>query len=91
MAVQVKEYIEKCHHCVTFKVKQQRVPMESIMATHPLELVHIDYLCLEPGKGKKKNILVVMDHFTWYTQAHITQSQMAQTMAKVLWDNFIIH
>ena len=32
--------------CVTFKAKQQRVPMESIVATHPLELVHIDYLCL---------------------------------------------
>ena len=36
--------------------------MEIIMATHPLELVHIDYLCLEPGKGKEENLLVVMDH-----------------------------
>ena len=61
------------------------------MATHSLELVHIDYLCLEPGKGKEENILVVMDHFTQCTQAYITQSQIAQTMAKVLWDNFIIH
>ena len=32
-----------------------------------------------------------MDHFTQYPQAYITQSQMAQTMAKVLWDNFLIH
>ena len=47
--------------------------------------------CLEPGKGKEENVLVVTDHFTWYAQAYITQSQMAQTMAKVLWDNFIIH
>ena len=37
-----------------FKVKQQRSPMESIVATHPLEVVHINYLCLEPGKGTKK-------------------------------------
>ena len=65
--------------------------MESIVATHPLELVHINYLCLEPGKGKEENVLVVMDHFTLYAQAYITQSQMAMAMAEVLWDNFIIH
>ena len=46
--------------------------MESIVATHPLELVHINYLCLEPGKGKEENVLVVIDHFTQYAQAYIT-------------------
>ena len=43
-----------------------------------LELVHIDYLCMEPGKGKEENVLVVTDHFTCYTQVYVTQSQMAQ-------------
>ena len=33
----------------------------------------------------------MMDHFTHFTQAYVTQSQMAQTTAKALWDNFIIH
>ena len=65
--------------------------MENIMATHPLELVHINYPCLEPGKGKEENVLVVTDHFTCYAQAYVTQSQMAQTMSKTLWDNFIAH
>ena len=58
--------------------------MESIMTTHPLELVHINYLCLEPGKDKDENVLVVMDHFTCYTKVYVTQSQTAQTMAKAL-------
>ena len=62
--------------------------MESIVAIHPLELVHIDYL---PRKGKEENILVESDHFTQYAQAYITQSQMAQTKAKVLWDNCIVN
>ena len=57
-------------------------PMESIVATNPLELVHIDYLCLEPGKGKEENVLVVTDHFTHYAQAYITQFETAQTMAR---------
>ena len=29
------------------------------MATHPLELFHLDYLCLEPGKGLEENVLVL--------------------------------
>ena len=65
--------------------------MENIVETHPLVLVNIDYLCLEPGKGREENILVVTDHFTWNAQAFITWSQTAQAMAKVLWDSFIIH
>ena len=57
------------------------------MAIHPLELVHLDYLCLEPGKGKEENILMVMDHFTHYAQAYVTQSQTTLMTAKTLWDN----
>ena len=61
------------------------------MATHPLELVHLDYLCLEPGKGLEENVLVITDHFTRYAQAYVTRTQMAQTMANTLWDKFIVH
>ena len=45
---------------------------ENIVTTHPLELVHINYLCLEPGKGKEENVLVMTDHFTHYTQTYVT-------------------
>ena len=66
-------------------------PHENIMATHPLELVHLDYLCLEPGKGLDDNVLVVTDHFTRYAQAYVTRIQTAQMTAKTLWDKFIVH
>ena len=67
MAVQAKEHIGKCCPCLAFKARQPKVPLENIMATHPLELVHLDYLCLEPGKGLEENVLVITDHFTRYS------------------------
>ena len=84
MAAQAKKHIEKCHQCITFKAKQPRTPQENIVATHPLELVHLNYLCLEPGKREEENVLVVSDHFTQHTQAYVTQSQPALTRAKAL-------
>ena len=61
------------------------------MVPHPLELVHLDFLCLEPWKGREENVLVITDHFTRYPQAYVTRTQTAQTTAKTLWDKFIVH
>ena len=61
------------------------------MAIHPLELVHLDYLCLEPGKGLDENVLVVTDHFTRYAQVYVTRTQTSQMTAKTLRDKFIVH
>ena len=72
MAALTQEHIDKCCPCLTFKVKQPRAPLGNIAATHPLELVHLDYLFLEPGKGKEESILAVTDHFTQYGQAYVT-------------------
>ena len=48
-----------------------QAPLENIVATHPLEVIHLDYLCLECGKSLEENVLVVTDHFTWYAQAYV--------------------
>ena len=82
MAAQGKDHIRKCHPCLAFKAKQPKAPLENIMATHPLGLVHLDYLCLEPGKGLEENVLVVTGHFTRYTQAYVTRTQTTETTAK---------
>ena len=72
MAAQAREHIHKCYPCLTLKAKHPRALQENIVATHPLELVDLDYLCLEQGKGKEKNVLVVTDHFNHYAQAYVT-------------------
>ena len=89
MATQAREHVDKCHLCLTFKAKQPRAPLVNIVAIHLLELVYLDYLCLELGKGKEENILMVMDHFTHYAQVYVAPSQMALMMAKTLWDNLL--
>ena len=66
-------------------------PLKPLSTSRPMELVHLDYLCLEPCKGNIENVLVVTDHFTRYAQAFPTKTQTAQTKAKVLWDNYICH
>ena len=91
MAAQAKEHIGKCHPCLAFKAKQPKASLENIMATHPLELIHLNYLCLELGKGLEENVLVVTDHFIRYTHPYVTRTQTAQTTAKTLWDKFIVH
>ena len=75
MAVQAKEHVDKHCQCIMFKAKPQGSLMESL-ATHPLELVHTDYMFLE------ENVLVVTYHFTQYVQAYVTWSQTAQVTAK---------
>ena len=74
ITTQVKEHIERCCQCATFKAKQQWAHLKHIVATHLLELVYIDYLSLDPGKGREENVLVVTDHFTFYAQVYVTQS-----------------
>ena len=35
-----------------------------------------------------KNVLVVVDHFTWYVQAYVIQNQTARTTARVLYNEY---
>ena len=34
---------------------------------------------------------MVTDHFTWYAQVYVTQTQTTQITAITLWDKFIVH
>lgn len=51
----------------------------------------MDFLSLEPDRSNTKDILVITDHFTKYVVAIPTPNQKARTVAKPLWDSFIVH
>ena len=47
----------------------QVAPLQPILVSQSLELVHLDYLTLEPSKGNIENVLVITNHFTRYALA----------------------
>ena len=85
------QYVLKCTRCLRRKTPSHVAPLQPIHVTQPLELVHMDYLSLEPSKGNIENVLVITDHFTRYALAYPSKTQTAQATARILWDNFICH
>ena len=91
MQVEATQHIAKCPRCLKRKSTPQVAPLQPILVSQPLELVHLDYLTLEPSKGNIENVLVITDHFTRYALAYASKTQTAQATARILWDNFICH
>ena len=85
MAKDMENHVRQCDRCLHFKQKLQKAKLNSIETTHPMELVHIDYLTIESGTSDiDVNILVVTDHFTRYAQAFVTSSETAKATAQTL-------
>ena len=52
----------------------------------------MDFLSLGTGDGKGTlNVLIIMDHFTKYAQAFVTPSQTAVTIAKTLYEKYLVY
>ncbi len=88
-SMHLERHIQNCVRCQKAKGKTPKAPLEHLKSTHPLHLVHMDYLTVKEGpSGLKKttNILVVTDHYTRFSQAFVTQNQTAATVARVLWE-----
>ena len=91
MQEEATQHVLKCSRCLRRKTPPQVAPLQPILVTQPLELVHMGYLSLEPSKGNIENVLVITDHFTRYALAYPSKTQTAQATARILWDNFICH
>ena len=88
MAQDMETHIKHCDTCLRFKSRPQQTKLHPIIATHPMKLIHMDFLTTESGKTDKDvNILVVTNHFTKYAQAFVTPTQAARVVAQILWKN----
>ena len=74
MIEDIKHYIKSCPRYLRFKTQPEKVELNPIIATRPIELVHIDNLTIEvPANSKSDkdiNVLIITDHFTQCAQAH---------------------
>ncbi|XP_048067043.1 uncharacterized protein LOC125280510 [Megalobrama amblycephala] len=92
MADAVEKKIKTCQRCIRRKAPPQRAaPLVNIQTSRPLELVCMDFLSVEPDSSNAKDILVITDHFTKYAIAIPTKDQKARTVARCLWDHFLLH
>jgi transposase InsO family protein len=92
MVMSVERKVRTCGRCVRRKARPERAaPLVNIRTTRPLELLCMDYLSLEADKSGTKDILVITDHFTKFAVAIPTPNQKARTVAKCLWENFMVH
>ena len=91
MHVDVVSYINSCPRSLHRKSQPDKAPLLNIEASQPLELIHLDYLKIEPSKGNIKNVLVITDHLTRYAQAFPSKTQTSLATAKLLWNNFRLH
>ena len=72
-----------------------KVPLHTIVATAPLDLLHIDFTSIEMTMELNKpprvtNILVFQDHFMKHILTYVTPNQTAKTIAKVLYQGYIL-
>ena len=86
--------IKNCTHCLQHEGSLPKAPLHPIVATAPLNLLHLDFTSIEttmePNQSTRvTNILVFQDHFTKHVLAYVTPNQTAKTVAKFLYQGYI--
>ena len=87
----IEVYVRGCLNCERSKGgKKVRAQLESFVSGAPMEKVHIDVIGPLP-RSKKGNvyILTIIDSFTKWVEAFPLPEQSAETVAKILVNDFI--
>ena len=94
MVNQMRQVIKTCRHCLQYEGAIPKAPLCPIVATAPLDLVHVDFTSIETTMELDKsprvaNVLVFQDHFTKHVLAYVTPDQTVKTIAKFLYGGYI--
>ena len=85
MAKQMRQVIKACRCCLQYEGGTPKAPLCPIVATTPLDLLHVDFTTIETAMELDKspqvaNVLVFQDHFTKYVLAYVTPDQTAKLL-----------
>ena len=94
MISQMWQSIRTCTHCLQYEGGLPKAPLHPIVATAPLDLLHVDFTSIEttlqPNQSPRvANVLVFQDHFMKHLLAYVTPNQTAKTVAKFLYQGYI--
>lgn len=88
----VKRWCRECVDCGSRKAvgKQWRAPLQSVVTSRPYERVAVDILGPLPETPKEnKYIVVIGDYFSRWTEAFPLPNQEAETVAKLLVEQWV--
>ena len=87
--------VKNCLRCIRHEGQEERAKMLSILATGPLDILHLDFTKIEVSgdadlkkQPKTVNVLVMTDHFMRHTMAFVTKEQTTNTVAHYLYHNY---
>ena len=80
MAKQMGQVIKACRCCLQYEGSTPKAPLFPIVATAPLDLLHVDFTSIETTIELDKspwvaNVLVFQDHFTKHVLVYVTPNQ----------------
>ena len=94
MAKQMRQSIRADTCCLQYKGGFPKAPFCPIVATAPLDLLHVDFTSIETTleanqSPRVANVLVFRDHFMKHVLAYLTPDQTPKNIAKVLYGGYI--
>ena len=95
MAKQIRQVIKACSKCcIQYEGGTLKAPLCPIVATAPLDLLHVDFTSIKTmlelnQLPRVANVLVFQDHFTKHILVYVTPDQTAKTIAKFLYGGYI--
>ena len=92
MAADIQHYVRNKCRCIAAKKPnvKERAPLIPIEAQYPFQMISIDFTELEKCKGNYRYGLVVIDHFTRFSQFYATRNKSARAAADKLFNEFIL-
>lgn len=88
MTQQIIDKVKMCEICAKFSASQRKQPMQSHqIPKYPFQYISMD-CCEEKIKGKKKNLLITVDHYSDFFELNILEDMTPTSVIKAMKSNF---